>query len=360
MFFNPSSISVNMIVTVLCIVMVFLMPWLDRYICGRLGLSLHEGIDTNPDAQKWLVWRKIILILIFILYLLCVAYVTIFSRQTSENYSINSGPLFAGFTNSFYIDFGLLDIINILFSEGLDAALQHISVIFTPGIAQVYMNVAMLIPMGYLLPYIFDWFRRDVSRRTIPVCFLTSVLIENVQLLTRHGMYDLDDIISNTIGGIIGQALFIAVAYVNTHPNWRKELRQKRKWLKKAKETAVFPYHEKLQMLRSTVYTADEESARSFFSDRLGFFLMHEHEENKQKHLLYECGENQIEIICVPKGTPLPQQQIMLAANNSVLIRKRLEEHGIPVSEYQLDDYSGRRTFSLESPDGIRITILES
>ena len=66
MGFNTSSLSVNLIVTLMVIIMVFLMPWLDRKICGKLGLSLHEGIDTNPRSTQLLVWRKIILILIII------------------------------------------------------------------------------------------------------------------------------------------------------------------------------------------------------------------------------------------------------------------------------------------------------
>ena len=359
MFFNPESMSAGLIVTLLVIVMVFLMPWLDRRICRKLGLSLNEGLCTNPDAEKLLLIRKIILILIFCLYLFCVAYVTFLSRKQSENYRIHQGPLFEDFTNSFYIDFGFLDSINILLTEGPASALQHIRIISSGGIAQVFMNIAMLVPMGYLLPYIFDWFRQDVSRRTIPACFLASVLIENIQLLTRHGMYDLDDICTNTLGGIIGQALFIAIAYINTYPNWRSELKARRKWWHKSRKAAVYPYREKIRTLRTTVYTADEEAARTFFSDQLGFFMLKESGDEKEKRMLYECGNTQIEIICLPKGTVLPEQKIMLSANNTGLIRKRLAKHEIPVSEYKVDEYSGRRMFDVDSPDGIRIEILE-
>lgn len=358
MFFNTSSLEVNIIVTVLVFVMVFLMPWLDRRICSRLGISLHEGINTNPDAGKLLVWRKIILIIIFILYLLCVAYVTFFSRTEADSYSVHAGPLFEDFKASFYIDFGLLDIINILFTEGIGSALNHISIVSVSGIAQVYLNVAMLVPMGYLLPYIFDWFRRDVSRRTIPACFLFSVLIENIQLLTRHGMYDLDDICSNTIGGIIGQALFIAVAYVNTHPQWRSELRQRRKWRRRAAGKPLFPFMKRIRTVRTTVFTADEETLRSFLEDTLGFFLLKEADEGERK-LLYDCGSSQVEVIVVPGGTVLPMQEIMLGANNSDLILKHLEKKGVEVSSYELDDYTQRRTFRIVSPEGLNIIFLE-
>lgn len=359
MGFNTNSLSVNLIVTGLVFIMVFLMPYLDRKICGRLGITLHEGIDTNPDAPRILVLRKIILIIIFLLYLFCLAYVTFLSRGQSDSYTINSGPLLQGFANSFYIDFGFLDIINILFTEGIAAALAHIRIISVSGITQLYLNIAMLVPMGYLLPYIFDWFRQDVSRRTIPACFLTSVLIENIQLLTRHGMYDLDDIFANTLGGIIGTVLFIAFAYVNTHPNWRRDLKERRRWRRKARKTALFPFAGRMHMVRPDVYTNDEETLRRFFDEKLGFFFLSESMQGKDKALLYDCGGSQIEVICRPKGTPIPPQEIMFGANHTDLIRKRLEKSGIEVTEAQLDEYSGRRTFSILSPEGMKITFIE-
>ena len=359
MFFNPESLSVNLIVTVLVIVMVFVLPWADRYFCRKLGISISDGISTNPDADRLLRRRKQLLIIMFGIYLLAVAYVTFLSRSASKDYRINSNELLQDFRRSFYIDFGLLDIINILMTEGPRSALEHIHIVSTGGIAQVLMNIAMLIPMGYLLPYIFDWFRRDVSRRTIPVCFLTSVFIENVQLLTRTGLYDMDDIITNTLGGIIGQAFYITVAYVNTHPNWRSEIRSRRKWRRSARKKPVYPFMDKIHMMRATVYTTDIEGTRKFFSEDLGFFLFHEQTDDKETRLLYECGGTQVEIIPSAKGTAVPAQQITIAANNSERIRKRLEESEIPVSEYALDPYTGLRTFSIESPEGVKITFIE-
>ncbi len=359
MFFNTNSLPVNLIVTMLVVVMVFLMPWLDRSLCRKLGISLHEGIDENPHAAALHFWRKMVLILVFCLYLLCVVYVTILSRGTSENYRVNSGPLLKDFTDSFYIDFGFLDIINILFTEGIGAALNHIRIISGAGIAQVYMNIAMLVPLGYLLPYIFDWFRHDISRRTIPACFLTSVLIENVQLLTKHGIYDLDDLFANTLGGIIGQALFIAVAYVNTHPGWRQELKDRRAWLRRSRRTALHPAYSRLHMIRNNVYTNDEEALKKFFDETLGFYLLKEDMQGKDKVLLYECGSGQIEVICRPKGTPVPRQEILLGANNAARIRRRLQKSGTAVTDYEVDSYTGRRIFSVYSPEGMKITFLE-
>lgn len=135
MFFDPESLSVNIIVTVLVIVMVFILPWTDRYICRKLGISISDGISTNPDADRLLRHRKQLLIVMFGIYLLAVAYVTFLSRSASQDYRVNSNELFQNFRESFYIDFGMLDILNILFTEGPRRALEHIHVISTGGIA---------------------------------------------------------------------------------------------------------------------------------------------------------------------------------------------------------------------------------
>ena len=41
---NANSLSINLLVTGLVLVMVFLLPWMDRRLCGKLGLNLEGGI----------------------------------------------------------------------------------------------------------------------------------------------------------------------------------------------------------------------------------------------------------------------------------------------------------------------------
>ncbi|MFC3800668.1 VanZ family protein [Cohnella sp. GCM10012308] len=63
-------------------------------------------------------------------------------------------------------------------------------------------NVAAFIPFGVMIPYLFRWsFRRFV------VSFIAAItLLETLQALTRLGSFDVDDIISNTLGACIGYA----------------------------------------------------------------------------------------------------------------------------------------------------------
>ena len=342
------------------IVMVILLPLADRTVCRRLGLSINDGISTNPDADRLLVLRKGVLVLVFCLYLLVLAYVAFFSRSAAADYLIHIA-IFQDLSESIQIDYGIFEFFQVLFTEGLSQAFQRVHIINPEDISQVYMNIAMFVPMGYLLPYVFDWFRRNIRTRTVVVSFLISLLIENLQLATKLGFYDFDDLISNTVGAFLGQGLFLAFAYVNTHPDWRADVRQLHHWRWKTRHTALHPFFRKMHVVRATLYCTDMAAAEEFFLHKLGFLLHKKITDlatGQSKMLLY-CNDTQIEIVCLPPGSEPSAQDVTIAFNNNDRIRSRLIEQGIPVSEYALDPYTNLRTFRVEAPDNIAITFIE-
>ncbi|MDG0793752.1 VanZ family protein [Cohnella ginsengisoli] len=63
-------------------------------------------------------------------------------------------------------------------------------------------NVAAYIPFGIVIPYLYRW-----SFARFAASFLLAItLLETLQGLTRLGSFDVDDIISNTLGASIGYA----------------------------------------------------------------------------------------------------------------------------------------------------------
>jgi len=74
MLLNANRMSTNIIVTVLVLVMVFLLPLLDRRICARLGINLHHGVSSNPNADTLLEIRQLLLFGVFFIYLMVFAY----------------------------------------------------------------------------------------------------------------------------------------------------------------------------------------------------------------------------------------------------------------------------------------------
>ncbi len=73
----------------------------------------------------------------------------------------------------------------------------------------IVFNVIMFMPLGFLLPLLGKPFQRAVP--VLMVSFLLSFGVETAQLLTARGIFDLDDLLHNTLGGLAGFSLLDAV-----------------------------------------------------------------------------------------------------------------------------------------------------
>ena len=87
---------------------------------------------------------------------------------------------------------------------------------------QVAANTVMFIPIGYLLSFY-------VGKYAILLGILLSSIIESVQFFTHRGLAETDDVISNTIGTIIGCVLFLLWNYLNVRFELKKRLFNKMK-----------------------------------------------------------------------------------------------------------------------------------
>ena len=67
---------------------------------------------------------------------------------------------------------------------------------------QIYSNIILFIPVGLLLSLKIGW-------KSIPVATGISMGIELIQLITRRGLFEFDDIIHNTAGAVIGFGIFV-------------------------------------------------------------------------------------------------------------------------------------------------------
>ena len=89
-------------------------------------------------------------------------------------------------------------------------------------ILQLALNVILYIPLGLFLPCCFRLFER--VRYTVLTAFLCSVCIETIQGIFRIGLFEVDDILNNTLGAIIGVLLYQLVAKVKER--WQQRCRQ--------------------------------------------------------------------------------------------------------------------------------------
>lgn len=70
----------------------------------------------------------------------------------------------------------------------------------------ILLNILLFVPFGYLLPVL--WKKADRWWKTMLLGFALSLTVELLQLVTRLGMFDVDDLINNTIGAGVGYLLF--------------------------------------------------------------------------------------------------------------------------------------------------------
>lgn len=74
------------------------------------------------------------------------------------------------------------------------------------SIINFFGNIVMFVPLGCLLPCLFRSLRR-LGKHTLCVAGII-IAVELIQLFTLLGVCDIDDLILNVIGGIIGFGLF--------------------------------------------------------------------------------------------------------------------------------------------------------
>lgn len=79
--------------------------------------------------------------------------------------------------------------------------------------ANVLLNVAMFLPMGFLLPLLGRKLRKWYL--TIPIGFGVSLAIELIQLAIGRGICDVDDLFANTLGTVMGYfVIMILLSFV--------------------------------------------------------------------------------------------------------------------------------------------------
>ena len=80
-------------------------------------------------------------------------------------------------------------------------------------IVNIFGNIFAFSPFGFILPII-----NPDNRKLLNIILLTlffSLTIEVLQLITKVGIFDVDDLFMNTLGGFIGYLIFKLVLFIN-------------------------------------------------------------------------------------------------------------------------------------------------
>ena len=84
--------------------------------------------------------------------------------------------------------------------------------------SEIIKNALVFIPFGILIGVLWD--KKTFVKKILPI-ILTSFIFETLQFIFGIGASDITDIISNSLGGVIGVAITIVISKIFKN-NWQK------------------------------------------------------------------------------------------------------------------------------------------
>lgn len=148
---------------------------------GIAAMFLLLQRRQKKSCYRKLLWAATGVYLFFLLY------ATLLSRTVGEEYSYRVEPLVT-FRLAFTMD-GALGLANPQMLEG------------------IVVNLLLMMPLGYLLPQLFVL----SGVRTTLMGAGISLVLELIQLFTRLGMFEVDDILCNILGTTLGYVLLLCM-----------------------------------------------------------------------------------------------------------------------------------------------------
>lgn len=151
-------------------------------------------------------YTKSIEIFSFLIYLYGFLYFTFFSREAGDDAFLRLQFL-RSYKRAFAFDSGFLYVIKQIFTEGLNSGLNSIHIESTETLEGIILNIMLFVPFGYMLPCLFKKLQKALWK-VVLTGFFCSLITETIQFVTHLGWFDLDDLLNNTIGCILGVILY--------------------------------------------------------------------------------------------------------------------------------------------------------
>ena len=136
-------------------------------------MNLHETRRNHSKVNK--VTKRLTTVL-FIIYLIALGWILLFKLGVQFSYMENR--------NVNLIPFAKIDV------------------------AEIILNLVIFVPLGI---YAGVLFKRWGFVKKLFFFFLISLMFEGLQFIFRIGAFDITDIITNVLGGIIGSLIFEAI-----------------------------------------------------------------------------------------------------------------------------------------------------
>ncbi len=83
---------------------------------------------------------------------------------------------------------------------------------FKSMVLNIFGNVFFFTPLGFFVPALYTF--KNKGLWTFVISLMTTLSVEIIQLITKIGSFDVDDIILNTFGAVIGYYLYLVAKFI--------------------------------------------------------------------------------------------------------------------------------------------------
>lgn len=165
-----------------------------------MAVNKKKGTDGIKMQKKRV---RMAAVLLFLIYFAVLFYFLFFSEKMGRTYSERT------------YHYNLIPFLEI------KRFLTYYEVLGLEAVAlNLFGNIAAFMPFGFFLPVFSNRCRHFLN--TVFYTFELSLLVELIQLVTKVGSFDVDDIILNTLGGALGYGCYRIAHWLWTQSRKRK------------------------------------------------------------------------------------------------------------------------------------------
>ena len=147
-------------------------------------ISITNNMAANKKDKKLFLWVCFIAYLLLLGYMLF--YSSYFGRVGNEEYRYN---------------LTFLQEIGRFYHLGVNTGKWDLFIL------NVFGNIVVFIPIGLFLPKLIKRCKNILL--TTLLTFEVSLVVELIQLITKVGSFDVDDLFLNTLGGVLGYIIYM-------------------------------------------------------------------------------------------------------------------------------------------------------
>lgn len=163
-----------------------------------MAIFAFTTIDSHKNNKKKII--KFIVCHLFAFYIF-ILYSVLFQNSLRIDFAKNASTI--DFVTYCRYNTNLIPLMNIVYSAQINAGAV---------IKNIIGNVLTFIPMSIFTLYLFSLQNKKILFASVNTLIISCV--EFLQLITRRGVFDIDDIIFNLIGVLLG---YIIYKYVNVY-----------------------------------------------------------------------------------------------------------------------------------------------